>query len=82
MDSLHAIDYDGRVSDSQYRAQRKEFNRQMIYCIVSIVIFFFALITSDPYVMSIIPGGGITLLFIDSAIIIMVLVMCFYSKKP
>ena len=81
MDSLNAIEYDGQESDIQYQAQRKEFNRQMIYCIVSLIIFFFALVTSDPYVMSMIPGGAISLLFIDTAIIILVFAMCLYSKK-
>ncbi len=81
MHGTRAIDYDGSYSDYQYRAQRKEFNKQMIYCIVSIIIFFFALITSDPYVMSTIPGGGLTLLIIDITIIIAVLAMCFWGKR-
>ncbi len=80
MRATRAID-DGSDVDYQYRAQRKEFNRQMLYCIVSIIIFFVALITSDPAIVATIPGGGLTLLIIDTSIIVLVLAMCVWAKK-
>jgi hypothetical protein len=80
MSRLQAIDYDGRDPD-QYRYQKKEFNRQMIYCVVSIVVFFVAIVTSNPNIMATIPGGGLTLLLIDIGIIVLVVALCMYSKK-
>jgi hypothetical protein len=80
MSRLHAIDYNG-IDPDQYKYQKKEFNRQMIYCVVSIIIFFIAIVTSDPNVMATIPGGGLTLLLIDVGIIVLVIALCMYSKK-
>lgn len=60
--------------------QRSDCNKTMIYCIVTIALLIASGAVSHPEVIAVLPGGVGTSSILSFAIIVTVLLLCFWQR--
>jgi hypothetical protein len=80
MDNFRYFEVDGTEADYRKR-QRAECRSTTLYCVISLALLIVGGAATSPYFIDTVPGGRITTNFLAVAVVIGVMILCYWQTR-